>query len=299
MIKSMTGFGRGESGDGKRIATVEVRSVNHRYNDINVKMSRKYVFAEDTVRKLAKKRIRRGKVDISVNIENLEESDVSINVNSDLAKQYLDKLDALRKDLKMSAGFFSGDSVTLEYVASLPEVIRIVPDVESEEEIIALIEKACAEALDAHSAMRETEGEKLAADLLKRGRIILDALESIKERTPDMQREYTEKLKERIAELTEDKIDVPDDRILLEAAIFADKSNVTEEVVRLRSHVSQMEDILRSEKAEGKKLDFLVQEMNREANTIGSKANDLEITSTVLDIKGEVEKIREQVQNIE
>lgn len=294
MIKSMTGFGRGEHSDGKRSITVEIKSVNHRYGDINVKMPRRYSFAEEAIKSTVKKYISRGKVDVSISVENLTEDDVTIRLNTMVAKQYLDNLNELRNQFDVY-----GD-VSLQFLATLPDVMKAVPDVEDEEEIkkaILVPVQMAAENLD---SMRKVEGEKLAEDLLMRGELIRDYVSKIEERSPQVTAAYTEKLRERIKELIGSNVTIPEDRILLEAAIFADKSSITEELVRLNSHMIQLRNIIeKSNQPTGKKLDFLVQEMNREANTIGSKANDIEITSLMLEIKAEIEKIREQVQNIE
>ena len=294
MIKSMTGFGRGEHSDGKRSITVEIKSVNHRYGDINVKMPRRYSFTEEAIKSTVKKYISRGKVDVSISVENLTEDDVTIRLNTMVAKQYLDNLNELRNQFDVY-----GD-VSLQFLATLPDVMKAVPDVEDEEEIkkaILVPVQMAAENLD---SMRKVEGEKLAEDLLMRGELIRDYVSKIEERSPKVTVAYTEKLRERIKELIGSNVTIPEDRILLEAAIFADKSSITEELVRLNSHMIQLRNIIeKSNQPTGKKLDFLVQEMNREANTIGSKANDIEITSLMLEIKAEIEKIREQVQNIE
>ena len=294
MIKSMTGFGRGEHSDGKRSITVEIKSVNHRYGDINVKMPRRYSFAEEQIKSTVKKYISRGKVDVSISVENLTEGDVTVKLNTMVAGQYVENLKELKETFDLN-----GD-VTLQFLSTLPDVMKAVPDVEDEEEICAAILVPVAEAASNLDKMRQVEGEKLAEDLLMRGELIQDLVKKIEARSPQVTVAYTEKLKERITDLIGNSITVPEDRILLEAAIFADKCSITEELVRLNSHMIQLRNIINnSDKPAGKKLDFLVQEMNREANTIGSKANDIEITNLMLEIKAEIEKIREQVQNIE
>lgn len=294
MIRSMTGFGRGEFSDGKRNINVEIRSVNHRYNDISVRIPRRYSFAEDYVRKTVKKYVNRGKTEISVSVENPSSEDVNIVLNTDLAKHYSNKLKVLADTLNYEK------TVTLEYIASIPDVIKAVPDVENEEEAIKAICNAVELASKNLDSMRCIEGEKLAEDMLKRAAIIDRLATEIEERSPSVVKENTERLRKRITELIGDSVGNIEERILLEAAVFADKINVTEETVRLHSHIAQFTSIVeRGSDSEGKKLDFIVQEMNREANTIGSKANDLEITDKVLIMKSEIEKIREQVQNIE
>lgn len=294
MIKSMTGFGRSEYTDGKRNITVEIKSVNHRYSDISIKMPRRYGFAEDKVKNAVKEHIRRGKVDVSIMVENVTENDVNIKLNTMIAKQYYENLLELRKEFSVE-----GD-ITLQFLAGLPDVMKAIPDVEDEEEITKAILIPVAEAAANLEKMRAVEGEKLAEDLIAKGRSIRSILDKIAERAPQVSIDYTARLRERITELIGGSIEVPEDRILVEAAIFADKCAIDEEITRLGSHLIQLENIVtKSTQPDGKKLDFLVQEMNREANTIGSKANDITITGYMLEIKSEIEKIREQVQNIE
>lgn len=294
MIKSMTGFGRGEYDDGKRCIIVEIKSVNHRYSDISVRMPRRYSFAEDKVKNAVKESIKRGKAEVSVIVENLTENDVNIKLNTMLAKQYLQNLTELQNCFDLPG------EISLQYLAGLPDVMKAIPDVDDEEEMINCILSPVREAAENLEKMREVEGEKLAKDLIMRGGIIKDLVDRIEERAELVPAAYTEKLRERIKELIGNSVTVPEDRILVEAAIFADKCNITEELTRLNSHLEQMKSIIEnSTQPEGKKLDFLVQEMNREANTIGSKANDIEVTNLMLQVKAEIEKIREQVQNIE
>ena len=295
MIRSMTGFGRGEYSDGKRNVICEIRTVNHRYADISVKMPKRYSFAEEKIKALIKERVRRGKVEVSIIVENLTEGDITISLNSPVAQQYIENL----KELKERYGL-TGE-IDLKLVSSMPDVLKAIPDVEDEEEVTAVICESVKAAVSRLDEMRTTEGAKLAEDLLMRGELIREIVKKIEKRAPLVAEEYREKLEARIRELVEDKVDIPADRILVEAAVFADKANITEELVRLDSHMMQLKAFLTesSEGTVGKKLDFLVQEMNREANTIGSKANDLEITSLMLETKSEIEKIREQVQNIE
>lgn len=294
MIKSMTGFGRSEHSDGKRNITVEIKSVNHRYGDISVKMPRRYSFAEETIKSTVKKTVSRGKVDVSIMVENLTEEDITVKLNTVVARQYIENLKQLQETLSLEG------EASLQFVAALPDVMKAVPDVEDEEEICRAIEIPLEQAVKNLDNMRAEEGAKLAEDLLMRGRLIQGYVKEIEERSPQVASAYAEKLQERIKELLGSHVTVPEDRILLEAAIFADKCSITEELVRLGSHMLQLKNIIeKSHQPVGKKLDFLVQEMNREANTIGSKANDIEITNLMLETKSEIEKIREQVQNIE
>ena len=294
MIKSMTGFGRSEYSDGKRNIICEIRSVNHRYSDITVKMPRRYSFAEDKIKQTVKEKLVRGKVDVSINLENLTENDVVIKLNQLAAGQYYENL----KELKEQFGL-SGE-IDLSLMAGMPDVLKAVPDVEDEDELTKAILVPVAEASANLEKMRAIEGARLADDLIKKGETIKGILDQIEERSPLVVKDYMEKLRARIAELLDGAAEIPEDRILTEAAIFADKCAIDEEITRLNSHLLQLKSILTgSESTVGKKLDFLVQEMNREANTIGSKANDITITNHMLNIKSEIEKIREQVQNIE
>lgn len=294
MIKSMTGFGRSEYSDGKRNITVEIKSVNHRYSDISIKMPRRYGFAEDKVKALVKEKLRRGKVDVSIMVENITENDINIKLNEPIARQYYENLKALQETFDLHG------NIDLRLLATMPDVMKAIPDVEDEEEITKAILAPVAEASSNLEKMRAIEGEKLAEDLISKGERIKELLDKIAERAPMVVAQYTARLRERITELLDGNASMPEERILTEAAIFADKSSIDEEITRLNSHLVQLKKIISEGKeAEGKKLDFLVQEMNREANTIGSKANDITITNYMLEIKSEVEKIREQVQNIE
>ena len=296
MIKSMTGFGRAEVSDGKRNIVCEIKAVNHRYCDINVKMPRRYNFAEEKVKSAIKEIVNRGKLDVSIMVENVTENDLNIRLNPMVAKQYMDSLKELQKAVPVD-----GDAtISLEYLASLPDVLKAVPDVEDEEEMIKAILAPVREASKKLDEMRMVEGEKLAIDLISRGKEIKALVAEIERVAPDVPKAYQEKLRARIKELIGNSTEIPEDRIVLEAAIFADKCSIAEELTRLHSHMDQMEAIIaETGQPDGKRLDFLVQEMNREANTIGSKANDLGVTELMLKVKAEVEKIREQVQNVE
>lgn len=296
MVRSMTGYGRGIYSDNQRSITVEVKAVNHRYCDITVKMPRKYSFAEEKIKAAAKEVMRRGKIEIGVSIDNFGKSETDVNLNLEVAKRYYDALTRLGQSFELS-----GDGqVPLSLLAGMTDVLITVPAADDEEEFTRELMAALKEALEGISAMRTVEGEKLALDILKRADIIENTKNLIAERAPKIEREYKEKLKARITELLDGSVEVPEDRLALEAAIFADKANITEEIVRLGSHIDQLRTFINGdEETVGKKIDFLVQEMNREANTIGSKSNDMDITSWMLELKAEIEKIREQVQNIE
>ena len=294
MTKSMTGFGRGEHSDDKRSITVEIRSVNHRYADITVKISRRYAFAEERIKNIVKETVKRGKADVSVIVDNLSEGDVDVRLNEPLAAIYIEKLNRLRSEYALEG------NVDIGLISSMPDVLKAIPDVDDEDAVADAISIATRSAADGHDSMRRIEGEKLADDIRMRGELVRNLVAQIETRAPAVVEEYVGRMQERIGELIGEGIEIPEERILTEAALFADRSNITEELVRLDSHMKQLALILETkDEPIGKKLDFLVQEMNREANTIGSKANDIEITSRVLEIKSEIEKIREQVQNIE
>ena len=297
MIRSMTGFGRGEYSDEISKVTVEIRSVNHRYLDIYVKMPRRYSFAEETIKSAIKERLHRGKVEVSVSVDNVGKSDSDVRLDKELAARYYSVL----SELKDSFDFGEESRVSLSLLSKMPDVIVTTPAAEDEEAMVKRLLGATSKALDDFCSMREAEGEKLAADLSARADTIQDIRDRIDKRAPEIEKEYAAKFKARVEEILGGVYEVPEERIALEAAIFADKANITEELVRLGSHISQLRKFLRSDgkEAVGKKIDFLIQEMNREANTIGSKSNDREITSSMLDLKAEIEKVREQVQNIE
>jgi uncharacterized protein (TIGR00255 family) len=294
MLKSMTGFGRGEYADEKRSVVVEIRAVNHRYSDINIKMPRRYSFAEEPIKGLVKNVAPRGKIDVAIMIDNSSDEDTNVKLNLPVAKQYYENLTMLKEELNIP-----GD-ISVSLLSGMPDVIKAIPNVENEEAVLKSLSEPVILAVDNLDKMRIAEGAKLTEDILFRGGLIADLASNIEVYAPNVSRAYALKIKERISELLDKAATIPEERIVLEAAVFADKSNITEELVRLKSHVQQLNDIIeKSNQPVGKKLDFLVQEMNREANTIGSKANDIEITKHVLSLKSEIEKIREQVQNIE
>lgn len=292
MIKSMTGFGRAqETVDGMTV-TVELKSVNHRYFEFTAKVPRTYGFLEEKLKSFLNERVSRGKMECYVTIENLEESDMEVIVNPSLAKGYVDALRAL------SETFGLKEDYSAISIAKFPDVLTLRKAPADEEKIWNAVQKVTELAVERFVTMRETEGEKLRADILSKADTILEHVAFVESRSPQTVREYHEKLRQRMEELLENT-QVDEQRLLTEAAIFADKVAVDEETVRLRSHISQLREFLDADEPIGRKLDFLVQEMNRESNTIGSKAQDVEIAKRVIAIKAEVEKIREQVQNIE
>ncbi|MBQ0018433.1 MAG: YicC family protein [Clostridiales bacterium] len=296
MIKSMTGYGKGVYQDEVRAITVEIKAVNHRYCDIYVKMPRRYSFAEERIKSAIKQKLARGKIEVGVSVDNFGQSDSDIRLDRDLAGKYY----AALKELEETYDFGAESEISLGLLARMPDVIKGVAAEDDEEELLACFLKATEEAIVNITEMRQVEGAKLAEDIAMRADIISDIRNKIEVRAPEIEKEYAAKFKTRIEELLDGTAEVPEERIALEAAIFADKANITEELVRLDSHLHQLRDFLEGKEASiGKKIDFLIQEMNREANTIGSKSNDKEITSMMLQLKAEIEKIREQVQNIE
>ena len=294
MIKSMTGYGRGEYTDEKRSISCEIKSVNHRFCEISVKIPRRYQFAEEKIKAKVKAAAPRGKIDVNIIADDLGMNASEVRLNTQAAKVYYDSLTTLKEFLPGLKG-----EVDLQLISQMPDVLKTVPAEENEEEILAAIFSAADKAIESYDLMKITEGRKLVDDIIFRGRLIKDTVSTIEEYAPMVAENYKQKMKDRIQELLGENAAVPEDRILLEAAVFADKSNITEEIVRLKSHCQQLESICTGTDPAGKKLDFLVQEMNREANTIGSKANDINITDKVLILKAEIEKIREQVQNLE
>jgi len=292
MVKSMTGFGRSSEQINNLDVTVEIRAVNHRYFEFNCRIPRVYQFLEDTLKALCQKSITRGKVELSVMIEDNSENSTVVEVNEAYANAYIGALKLLSKKYRVK------NDIKASVLAQNNEIFKtrrtVLPDEQVEEAVTVVAEKA----IESFIAMRETEGERLKADILSRTGTILSKVEAVEERSPETVKAYREKLEQKVRDLLEDaKVD--EQRLITETAIFADKVAVDEETVRLRSHIKQLCSLLEGNEPVGKKLDFIVQEMNRETNTIGSKAQDIEIAHIVVDIKSEIEKIREQIQNIE
>ena len=292
MIKSMTGYGKSEQTIDSLNVTVEIKSVNHRYFEFSARVPREYGFLEEKLKKYCNSLITRGKVECYVSVEDLEEREMEVNVNETLAAGYVKALKEL------SERFGLKDDISALTLSRYPDVITLHKASEDEERIWNAVKTVAETAVSKFIEMRETEGSKLRGDILSRADYIIECVEFIEGRSPETVREYNEKLKQRMKELLGDAA-VDEQRLLNEAAIYADKIAVDEETVRLRSHISQLREFMNSSEAIGRKLDFLVQEINREANTIGSKAQDVDIAKKVIAIKAEVEKIREQVQNIE
>lgn len=292
MVKSMTGYGRGEAVCSGRSIVVEVRSVNNRYLDCNIKLPRIYVFAEEALRARVQQSTTRGKVDVFITMDQATANDVVVKVNEPLAASYVQALKEL--SVKFSLAY----DVSTSYVAQFPDVLLVE---KAQEDTDQLTEDLCSVldlALVQYDAMRSREGQKLEEDILSRLDTLEEKLAFVEERSPQTLAEYRARLTQKMEEVLEDtKID--EARILTEAAVYADRVAVDEETVRLRSHIGQFRSMLQNGGPVGRKLDFLVQEMNRETNTIGSKCNDLEVSNVVVDMKAEIEKIREQIQNLE
>ena len=292
MIRSMTGFGRAQGVLGGKDITVEIRSVNHRYFEFSARLPRAYSWLEEKLKGVAQGAASRGKVEVSLLIQTVEGSDAQVVVNTALAREYVEALRELGRELDLP------DDLSLSAVARFGEIFTLRRAPDDEEEVQANVLAVAAQAAERFSQMRRAEGEKLREDILGRLLSIEERVAQVEERSPQTVAEYRQKLTARMEELL-GKAAVEEQRILAEAAIVADRWAVDEETVRLRSHIAQLRSILDTPEAVGRKLDFLVQEMNREANTIGSKAQDVRIAQVVVEIKSEIEKIREQVQNIE
>lgn len=292
MIKSMTGFGRFEVSEADRKITVEMKSVNHRYLDVNIKMPKKLNFFEAAIRAELKKYIQRGKVDIFITYEDFTENNVCIKYNKDLASEYMGYLNRIAEDFGLD------NDVRVSSLSRYPEVLAMEEQTADEEEIWKVLDRAVKGAAEGFVETRIKEGDNLKNDLIAKLDGMLEHVDFITERSPQIIAEYKDKLKEKVHELIEDT-QIDENRLIMEVTIFADKVCVDEELVRLRSHIETTKSTLTEGGSIGRKLDFIAQEMNREANTILSKANDLEISGRAIELKTEIEKVREQIQNIE
>lgn len=292
MIKSMTGFGRGEHEEYGRSFSVEIKTVNHRYSDISIRLPRQLSYLEDSIRKNISGCISRGKVDVYISQNKFSEDDIAVSIDEVLASSYIKALCDLRDKFKLE------DDITVSNVSRFSDILNVTKVEQNEEKIWAALSAAIEKSLNVLMQMRRTEGKRLADDIAKRGLYIHQVVDRIHERAPEVVQEYKIKLNDRIKDLMED-VKIDETRLAMEVALFADRSSIAEEITRLYSHLEQLSSILNEDEPVGRKLDFLVQEMNREINTIGSKANDINITKLVLEVKSEIEKIREQVQNIE
>jgi len=292
MIKSMTGYGCADKVYLTKRFTVEIKSVNHRYSDINVKVPRNYAFLEEVVKKAVASHITRGKCDVYLSVEAIEGVEGEVNLNSSLAKSYYDALCRLKEELSLK------DEIKIENITRFQDVFTVVKVQDDNEAIAKEVAMIADEAASNFDKMRAIEGEKLYDDLMGGLDNLLVHVADIQARSPEIVKEYAERLEEKMRDIL-GNYPVDEGRLLNEVAIFADKVDINEELVRMKSHISQMKELIKSDAAVGKKLDFIVQEMNREANTMGSKSNDLDALKTVIEIKSCIEKIREQIQNVE
>ena len=291
MIKSMTGYGKANLSKNLREYQIEIKSVNHRYLDISVKMPRKLSYLEEVIKKEISTKVKRGKIDVFITFENNSAEGKEININAGLAKMYIDQL----KELAEKENILADIQVT--EISKFPDVLNIQNNQEDEtikDELLEVTKNAVENLVQ----MRQVEGKQIATDLLERLENIQTKVNEISKLSTGLIEEYIVKLEERIKQILKDQ-EIDQSRLAQEVVIYADKCSIQEEVTRLNSHISQFKTMLDSDEAIGKKLDFIIQEMNRETNTIGSKANNLDITNSVIDMKTEIENIREQVQNIE
>lgn len=292
MVKSMTGFGRCEVSEGDRKMTVEMKSVNHRYLDISVKMPKKLNFFESAVRSLVKTYLQRGKVDLFITCEDLSEAKGSLRYNRGLAAEYLKYLNQMAEEFGLE------NDVKAGALSRYPDVLVLEEDQDNEEELWKLLEQALIGACEQMVEARSKEGDNLKRDLTQKLNEVLEHVIWIEKRSPEIVSEYRRKLEDKVHELLQD-VQIEESRLAAEVTIFADKICVDEELVRLKSHIENTKAALESKESVGRKLDFLAQEMNREANTILSKANDLEVSNRAIELKTGIEKVREQIQNIE
>ncbi len=298
MIRSMTGYGRAQQIIDGRDILVEIKAVNHRFFEFSVRAPRAYGYLEEKLKSFIQGSVSRGKVEVNVTITTLEGSDAKVVINHELAASYVKELRALAASLEQREGLSVVDDLSLSALSRFSDIFTVSKELPEEETIWQSVKTVAQSALDSFVAMRETEGMRLKEDILSRLAFISDAVKKVEARSPQTVAEYRERLYQKMCEILQDK-NIDESRLLTEAAIYADRVCVDEETVRLHSHLAQFAQLLDAGGQTGRKLDFLVQEMNREANTIGSKAQDVEIARVVVDIKAEIEKIREQIQNIE
>lgn len=292
MVRSMTGFGRGEATVDGRDIVVEIKSVNHRYFEFNCRTTRGYSFLEEKLKSYIKDSVKRGKIDVYVSLTQKEDTESVVKINESLAQGYINALK------KLSQEYGIKDDISVSTVSAYSDIFQVRKTPEDEEEVWNAVKPVLDSALKNFISMRETEGEKMKADVMDRAERILSIVSEIELRSPERVKEYEARLKEKIQELL-GSAEYDEQRIITEVAIFGDKVAVDEETVRLRSHFDQLKVLMNGDGEVGRKLDFIIQEMNREANTIGSKANDSDLAHKVVDIKAEIEKIREQIQNLE
>ena len=292
-IISMTGYGKGEYNDGKRCITAEIKTINNRYCDINIKTPRHLRFFEDNIRKILKNSVQRGRIDVYINIDYISESDTVIVPNLCLAKQYKDAIDEIKKELNLSS------NASLDTIIKFQDVLVAKEDKEDEDELRICVETAMNNAVNNLLSMRLVEGDQLESDIRSSMVKILQLMNEIANNSVTIVQDYKLKFETRIKELLGGTYELDENRLYNEIVIYADKSDINEEIVRFKSHMSQLDSALKTGGQIGRKLDFIIQEANREINTIGSKIGNLEIIQMVIEIKNLLEKVREQIQNIE
>lgn len=292
-IISMTGYGKGEHNDGKRCITAEIKTINNRYCDINIKTPRHLRFFEDNIRKILKNSVQRGRIDVYINIDYISESDTVIVPNLCLAKQYKDAIDEIKKELNISS------NASLDTIIKFQDVLVAKEDNEDEDELRICVETAMNNAVNNLLSMRLVEGDELESDIRSSMVKILQLMDEIAKNSGTIVQDYKLKFEARIKELLGSTYELDENRLYNEIVIYADKSDINEEIVRFKSHMSQLDSALKTGGQIGRKLDFIIQEANREINTIGSKIGNLEIIQMVIEIKNLLEKVREQIQNIE
>ncbi len=292
-IISMTGYGKGEYNDGKRIITAEIKTINNRYSDINIRTPRHLRFFEDNIRKILKKSIQRGRIDVYLNIDYISESDVTVVPNLFLAKQYKNAIDEIKNELQINS------DVSLDTIIKFQDVLTSKEDDQDEEELRICVEKAANAAVENLILMRIKEGNDLEADIRSSMGKILELIDEVVINSETIVSDYKLKLETRIKELLGNKYELDENRLYNEIVFYSDKSDINEEIVRFKSHMNSLDISLNDGGSIGRKLDFIIQEANREINTIGSKIGNLNITQIVIEVKNLLEKIREQIQNIE
>lgn len=293
MAISMTGFGRGEFKNDNYHFLVECKTINHKYCDINVRLPRKISFLEDKIRNYVKNFVKRGRVDLYIKLDLIGSEDVNLKFDDKLATQYVNILKEIKEKFDLQ------DDISVMNVAKFPEIVKCEEKEEDEDLYWSMLKEALDMSMEKLTQMRKEEGEKLAIDTIERCDILANLIDEIEKYSNTVVDEYREKLNNRISEILENPSIIDENRLAQEVAIFADKSSITEEIVRFRSHIEQLRKTVEKNDSIGRKIDFLIQEMNREVNTTGSKSSNLNITNLVVEIKSELEKIREQIQNIE
>ena len=293
MAISMTGFGRGEYKNDNYHFTVECRTINHKYGDINIRLPRKISFLEEKIRNVVKEYVKRGRVDLYIKLDLIGSEDVNLKFDEKLASEYVNILNNIKSTFNLQ------DDITVMNIAKFPDIIKSEEKEEDEDLLWSMLKVALDDCLVKLKDMRKEEGIKLSNDIDMRCDLLKDYIEQIENYSYNVVNEYKEKLNNRIAEILDNPSLVDENRLAQEVAIYADKCSITEEIVRFKSHILQLKKTIHKDESIGRKIDFLIQEMNRETNTIGSKSSDLNITNLVVEIKSELEKIREQIQNVE